>query len=125
MLYKIGMLCKHFKGKDLLEKNIYRIISIGNRGCDLTDDITYSGDYDVSVADNLVVYANVFQNNKLFAREYEDISSELSEDKQKLYFQKIKVQPLSDEEIVIINSPDFIEEKLNIVKEKFKTNIKK
>ena len=125
MLYKIGMLCKHFKGKDLLEKNIYRIISIGNRGCNLTDDITYSGDYDVSVADNLVVYANVFQNNKLFAREYEDISSELSEDKQELYFQKIKVQPLSDEEIVTINSPDFIEEKLNIVEEKFKTNIKK
>ena len=22
MIYKVGMLCKHFKGKDLLEKNI-------------------------------------------------------------------------------------------------------
>ena len=25
MIYKIGMLCKHFKGENLLEKNIYRI----------------------------------------------------------------------------------------------------
>ena len=29
MTYKVGMLCKHFKGNDLLEKNIYRIEKLG------------------------------------------------------------------------------------------------
>ena len=28
MLLKVGMLCKHFKGKDLVEKKIYRIEKI-------------------------------------------------------------------------------------------------
>ena len=53
----------------------------------------------------------IFQNNKLFAREYEDISGELSPEKQQQFLQTIKVQPLTEEEIAIITSPKFIEEK--------------
>ena len=45
MLYKIGMLCKHFKGTNLLEKNIYRIEQIGVNGTDIDESlITYTGD---------------------------------------------------------------------------------
>lgn len=109
-MYQIGMLCKHFKGKTLEEKNIYRIIKLGVSGKDInTNEITYTGEGILDTAENLVVYANVFQSNKLFAREYEDISSELSREKQQLFFQKIKVQPLTEEEISVVNSPQFIE----------------
>ena len=108
MIYQVGMLCKHFKGKSLLEKNIYCIKSLGISGKDIdANKITYSGDYQLETAKNLVVYANVFQNNKLFAREYEDISAELTLEKQKEFAQKIKVQPLTDAEIVVVNSSEF------------------
>ena len=120
MLYQIGMLCKHFKGKTLLDKNIYQIINLGVSGKDVDPShITYSGDGELSSAENLVVYANIFQNNKLFAREYEDISSELSPEKQEQFLQTIKVQPLNEEEIAIVTSPKFIEEKELQTKEKY------
>ena len=112
MIYEIGMFCKHFKGKTLTDKNIYQILNLGVSGKDVdTTKITYTGDGDLSTAENLVVYANIFQNNKLFAREYEDISGELSPEKQQQFLQTIKVQPLTEEEIAIITSPKFIEEK--------------
>ena len=108
MLYIEGMLCKHFKGEKLEDKNIYRIIMIGVSGKDIdTNKITYTGEGVLDTAENLVVYANIFQKNKLFAREYEDISSELSQEKQQLFSQKIKVQPLTKEEIAIVKSPQF------------------
>ena len=125
MIYSIGMLCKHFKGNSLLEKNIYKIIKLGVNGNDLTDDITYSGDGDVLNSKNLVIYANIFQDNKLFAREYEDISSKLSDEKKSQFNQEIKVQPLTEEEIIIVNSPDFIESKKIAVAEKFMEKKKK
>lgn len=59
----------------------------------------------------MVVYSNVFQDYKLFCREYEDISGELSDEKKGMFNQTIKVQPLTDEEISIINSEEFIENK--------------
>ena len=69
MIYKIGMLCKHFKGENLLEKNIYRIEQIGIDGKDINETlITYTGDGKLSSAKNLVVYSNIFLENKLFAR---------------------------------------------------------
>ena len=109
MIYKIGMLCKHFKGRTLEEKNIYEIIQLGVSGEDIdTDRITYTGDGELLSAENLVVYANIFQNNRLFAREYEDISSDLPLEKQQQFLQKIKVQPLTDEEIALVKSPTFI-----------------
>ncbi len=121
MLYKIGMLCKHFKGENLLEKNIYRIERLGVNGYELIDsDISYVGEGNLSTAKDLVVYANIFQDNKMFAREYEDISSELSADKQTVFHQVHKVEPLTSDEIEIINSEQFKSEKKAATLTKFK-----
>ena len=126
MIYNIGMLCKHFKGNDLLEKNIYRIENLGVNGLDIDESlITYTGDGELRTATNLVVYSNIFQNNKLFCREYEDISGELSDEKKEMFNQNIKVQPLTDEEISIINSEDFIKNKKELVAKKYSKKINK
>lgn len=120
MIYKVGMLCKHFKGNNLLEKNIYRIENIGVKGTDIDETlITYTGDSELKSATNLVVYSNIFQNDKMFCREYEDISSELSDEKKELFNQKIKVQPLSALEKEIIQNNEFIENKKQLVLKKF------
>lgn len=121
MIYEVGMLVKHFKGSNLLEKNIYRIERLGVLGKDIDENvITYTGDNELLTAINLVVYSNIFQDDKLFAREYEDISSEMSLEKQELYHQKRKVEPLTDEEIKQVNDEKFIEEKKKLVLAKFK-----
>ena len=121
MIYKVGMLCKHFKGEDLLEKNIYRIEKLGVSGKDIDETfITYTGDGKLLFAKNLVVYSNIFQDDKMFTREYEDISGELSKEKQEMYNQQIKVEPLTEEEIDIINNEDYITEKKRRVLTKFK-----
>lgn len=121
MIYKVGMLCKHFKGENLLEKNIYRIEALGVDGKDIDETlITYTGDKELALAKNLVVYSNIFQENKLFAREYEDVSGELSKEKQEMYYQQIKVQALTQEEIDMINEANFITEKKKMVLSKFK-----
>ena len=115
MLLKVGMLCKHFKGKDLVEKKIYRIEKIGVNGKNIdSSKIIYSGDKDLLISKNLVMYSNIFQEGKLFAREYEDLISELSDDKKELYNQTFRLEPLNDEEIKTIKCHEFIEKKLNI-----------
>lgn len=112
MLYKVGMLCKHFKGTNLLEKNIYRIEQVGVNGTDIDESlITYTGDSQLRSATNLVVYSNIFQDNKMFCREYEDVSQKLSEEQKEQFNQKIRVQPLTEEEQAIIEKKDFVEEK--------------
>lgn len=112
MIYKIGMLCKHFKGNNLLEKNIYKIEKIGVNGIDIDDTIiTYTGTGELKTSSNLVIYSNIFQDNKLFCREYDDISKELSEEKKETFNQIIKVQPLTEDEIDIISGPDFVQKK--------------
>ena len=126
MIYEIGMLCKHFKGNDLLEKNIYRIEKLGVNGTDIDGSlITYTGDGELRTATNLVVYSNIFQDNKMFCREYEDISGEISDEKKAMFNQTIKVQPLTGEEISIINSEEFIENKKEFVTKKYSKKIKK
>lgn len=123
-IYKEGMLCKHFKGKTLEEKNIYRIVKLGVSGKDIDQElITYTGDGDLMSATDLVVYANIFQDDKLFTREDSDISKELSLEKQEMYNQKLRVQPLTKEEIEYVSSEDFKAKKFE--QEKNKTNIKK
>ncbi len=122
MIYKEGMLCKHFKGQDLLHKNIYKIIKLGVSGDSVDlNSITYTGDGILEEASDLVVYQNIFQNNKYFAREYYDISSELSLDQQEEFHQKIKVQPLSNEEIKLVTSEKFMVEKNIIEEEKYES----
>ena len=103
MELKVGDLCKHFKGNSLVEKNIYEIIAM---------DVTYTGDNAKSLIDNLVVYKNIFQENKLFTREYNDLVAELPEEKQKQYGQKCRIEKLTQEEIDEVKSEKFREEKL-------------
>lgn len=122
MIYKIGMLCKHFKGKTLLDKNIYKIEKLGVAGTEIDENITYTGDNTLLTAKNLVVYSNIFQENKLFAREYEDISKKLPDEKKEMYNQDLRVQPLTEKEIDIVNDLEFIEEKKKLVLSKFKNN---
>lgn len=120
MLYKVGMLCKHFKGTNLLEKNIYRIEQVGVNGSTIDESlITYTGDATLQSATNLVVYSNIFQDNKLFCREYEDISQELSDEQKDKYKQDLKVEPLTEEEQSIIGQEKFIETKKQLVLKKF------
>lgn len=120
MKYKIGMLCKHFKGKDLLEKNIYRIEQIGMVGEDVNETyITYTGDGNLKSASNLVMYSNIFQDHKLFCREYEDLCKELDEEQKEKFNQSIRVEPLTEEEIELVNSEEFIERKKEKTMKKF------
>lgn len=124
MIYEVGMLCKHFKGKDLLEKNIYRIEKLGVNGTDIDKNlVTYTGNNELDTATNLVVYSNIFQDNKLFCREYEDISSELNDEKKLMFNQNIRVQPLTLEEIDLVNSEEFIKNKTEAVLKKFSKKI--
>lgn len=122
MIYKVGMFCKHFKGANLIEKNIYRIEKLHVSGDQIDEDfITYSGDYRLRDAEDLVVYSNVFQDGKLFAREYSDISSPLEKEKQEMYHQELRVQPLTEEELKLIQSEDFLEKKKVYTEKKYKT----
>jgi len=120
-MYKEGMLCKHFKGKTLLDKNIYRIIKLGLSGKDIdTSVVTYTGEGILEDAFNLVLYQNIFQENKFFVREYEDISSRLSDEKRDEFGQEFRVEPLSDEEIDIVSSEEFRIKKISLEEEKRK-----
>ena len=121
MIYKVGMLCKHFKGKNLIDKNIYRIEELNVKGSDVdTDKISYTGEGNMLDSDNLVVYSNIFQENKYFVREYEDLAGELPLDKQKQFGQKLRVEPLSEGEIEIVNSKDYEIKKFKSTEEKFR-----
>ena len=91
-MLKKGDLCKHFKGKNLSEKNIYEILEIG---------VKYSGDASDKPIENLVVYKNIFQG-KIFARELEDLTTELPPEKQEQYGQKYRVEKLTPKEIEIV-----------------------
>lgn len=124
MIYEVGMLCKHFKGTNLLEKNIYRIEKIGVNGIDIdSSKITYTGEGNLEEATDLVVYSNIFQKDKLFCREYSDISGKLSDEKKMMFNQDLRVQPLTLEEIDLVNSDDFIKEKTIVVSKKFEKKI--
>ena len=113
MIYKIGMLCKHFKGSNLIEK-------LDVNGIDVDENtITYTGDNNLKKATNLVIYSNIFQDNKLFCREYEDISQELSEDKKVMFNQTLKVQPLTVDEEKQIQSNEYIETKKEYILKKY------
>lgn len=121
MIYRKGMLCKHFKGESLLEKNIYEILKVNVNGKDIDENnIIYTGNGNLKDSVNLVVYKNIFQNDKVFAREYNDISSYLTKDEKIKYNQNIRVQPLTEEEINVIYNESFIKEKKNLTLKKFK-----
>ena len=91
-MLKKGDLCKHFKGKNLDEKNIYEILEIG---------VTYSGDASEKPIGNLVIYKNIFQG-RIFARELEDLIAELTPEKQELYGQVHRVEKLTASEVEVV-----------------------
>lgn len=91
-MLKKGDLCKHFKGTNLDEKNIYEILEVG---------VKYSGDASDKPIENLVIYKNIFQG-KIFARELEDLKAELPLEKQEQYGQRYRVEKLTPEEIAIV-----------------------
>lgn len=98
-MFQKGDLCKHFKGTNLDEKNIYEILEVG---------VKYSGDASENPIENLVVYKNIFQG-KIFARELGDLIAELSPEKQAQYGQVYRVEKLTEDEI------QYIRRKLNSV----------
>ena len=102
-ILKVGDLCKHFKGENLIDKNIYKILAVG---------VKYSGDKVEEKLENLVVYENIFQN-RIFTREYEDLVGEIEKEKQEKFHQKYRVEPLSKEEVEIVCSEEFKKQKLN------------
>ena len=100
-MFKKGDLCKHFKGEDLIHKNIYEILETG---------VKYTGNAQ-DVKGNLVVYKNMFQENQIFAREEVELTEELEEDKQRKFRQKYRIEKLTPEEIKTISTEEFIKAK--------------
>ena len=94
MILKKGDLCKHFKGKNLQEKNIYEVLETG---------VNYSGDASENPIKDLVIYKNIRQG-KIFARETSDLVAELTPEKQQEFGQKHRVDLLTKEEIEIVKS---------------------
>ena len=94
MILKKGDLCKHIKGKNLQEKNIYEVLETG---------VNYSGDASENPIKDLVIYKNIRQG-KIFAREMSDLVAELTPEKQQEFGQKHRVDLLTKEEIEIVKS---------------------
>ena len=94
MILKKGDLCKHFKGKNLQEKNIYEVLETG---------VNYSGDASENPIKNLVIYKNIRQG-KIFVREMSDLVAELTPEKQQEFGQKHRVDLLTKEEIEVVKS---------------------
>lgn len=94
MILKKGDLCKHFKGKNLQEKNIYEVLETG---------VNYSGDASENPIKDLVIYKNIRQG-KIFAREMSDLVADLTPEKQQEFGQKHRVDLLTKEEIEIVKS---------------------
>ncbi len=124
-IIKKGTLCKHFKGKRLIDKNIYKIISLNNKGIDIDSSITYTGERNVKEANNLVIYMNIF-NKKLFTRELDDFYEELDKEKQEEFGQMHRVEPLTKEEKKEIKTKKFVIEKsIMSINQKLKEYIEK
>mgnify|MGYP004675185891 FL=1 len=94
MILKKGDLCKHFKGKNLQEKNIYEVLETG---------VNYSGEASENPIKDLVIYKNIRQG-KIFAREMSDLVAELTPEKQQEFGQKHRVDLLTKEEIEFVKS---------------------
>ena len=106
-MFKKGDLCKHFKGKDLIQKNIYEVLEIG---------VKYTGTAE-GIKDKLIVYRNIFQEDKIFAREESELAEQLEECMQREFRQKYRVEKLTQEEIEMIRTEEFIKAKKEYMKE--------
>jgi len=111
---------KHFKGKDLIEKNIYLIIATCVSEKDFYEmKVKYVGDNRENINYNdLVIYLNYFQN-QLFAREYYDLVKELSKEQQIEYNQKYRIEELTKEEVKEILDDEYKKAKLLYLERKY------
>lgn len=108
--FQIGDICKHFKGQNLIEKNIYEIIAV---------NVTYTGEIDDPSLQNLVVYKSIFQQGKTFVRNEIELLEELSFEKQNLYHQKYRVEKVTEEELMEIQTEEFKQKKISYLKQKY------
>lgn len=99
---------KHFKGKNLIEKNVYRILAVNP---------IYTGTKTFPT-EAVVIYEPLFQSDKVFVREYADLVTELSDEQKELYGQNFRVEPLTEAELVLLTSPTFIRDKKAYIEEK-------
>lgn len=107
-MFQKGDLCKHFKGTTLVEKNIYEVLEVG---------VIYTGECE-GMQGSLVVYRNIFQEGKVFAREERDLIAELSPEKQEKFHQKARVEKLSEEEIATVQTEAFRQAKVEFMRQK-------
>lgn len=110
-MLEVGGFYKHFKGSNLIEKNIYKILAINPK---------YTGISEYPDK-NYVVYESIFQNGLCFIREYDDLASELSDEEKELYKQDHRIEKLTDEELELINDESFIKEKLDYLDKKYRS----
>jgi hypothetical protein len=100
-------LLAEFKGKDIIQKNIYEVLETG---------VKYTGTAE-GITDKLIIYKNIFQEDKIFAREESQLAEQLEESKQKEFGQKYRVEKLTQEEIEMIKTEEFIKAKKEYMKE--------
>lgn len=108
MILKKGDIVKHFKGSDLIEKNIYEILAVNPE---------YTGTNIFPIAP-VVIYTPLFQDGKTFVREYSDLTTELEPEKKEQYGQTFRVEVLTEAELAYIKTPEFIEKKMAYVTKK-------
>lgn len=110
-MINVGDFYKHFKGNNLIEKNVYKIVAINPKytGVDEYPDKKY------------VVYESVFQNGLCFIREYDDLVSELNNEEKKVYKQDYRIEKLTEEELMLIKDESFIKEKMDYLNKKYKS----
>lgn len=101
-MFQKGDLCKHFKGENLVEKNIYEILEVG---------VKYTGECE-QLEEPLIVYRNIFQEGKVFAREEKDLIAELAIEKQEKFHQIHRVEKLTKEERKQIQTEEFQKAKM-------------
>lgn len=107
-MFQKGDLCKHFKGESLIQKNIYEILEVG---------VKYTGEAE-GIEGTLVVYRNIFQEDKIFARELWDMTAEIAKEKQEQFHQTYRVEKLTKEEQELVKSEAFRREKMEYIKSK-------
>lgn len=128
-------ICKHFKGKNLLEKNIIGIMEV---------KLTYTGTSEAFP--DVVIYKPLFQNGRsylkeflflsgkisydksldlegfnhltCFIREYKELTEELNEEQKKNSNQENRINVLTDEELNFILNQNFIDEKIEYSQKK-------
>lgn len=85
--------------------------------------ITYTGEGNLKDVSNLVIYINIFQDHKLFCRVYEDLSKKLDNEQKELFNQSVRVEPLSEEEVEMVNSKEYINNKRQFIVKKYSFKI--